>query len=52
MDVAKDDDGLEYKGGSRGALFTMPSAVRCRPEFQLVSNQRRGMGEFLDADWI
>ena len=32
-------------------LFTAPSAVSCQQEFTATSNQRRAVGELLDADW-
>ena len=32
-------------------LFTAPSAVSCQQEFTAISNQRRAVGELLDADW-
>ena len=32
-------------------LFTAPSTVSCQQEFTAISNQRRAVGELLDADW-
>ena len=34
-----------------GVLFTALSTVSCQPEFRLISNQRRGMGE-IARQWL
>ena len=44
-------DGNESTNHRSLRLFTAPSAVSCQQEFTAISNQRRAVGELLDADW-
>ena len=44
-------DGTESTNHRSLRLFTAPSAVSCQQEFTAISNQRRVVGEPLDADW-